>query len=1281
MEKLDTWRKKKISDTKDRQLDIEFWSASKLLNLLFRYDASGGMREFFFNEQALTSEWFSKHLESARTTAGARYTPELNVQTDLWKCFAAFGRTSAWSREFKEKILKCHETHGSFVRALRKSKPDPASPRWPQDLRADSQALATDIEKLYEEYDRAVKTDNPKTYKSCVSKLDDILPRLKFLESQLVNHLEEKHGEGRANSPGFRQFMSEYMVSFPAANLDGTRDLIDALENLDDWLRSPACFLAYEKVFLLKGVAGSGKTHAVCDVAGLRLTENLPTCVVFGHKFGGDSDMWTRLLETLGLPMTLGRDCLLDALNAAGEASGSPLFLCVDAINETRPLRYWHDQLSALVKEIQERSHLRLCLTCRTSFIPFCLPDDHGLPVVKHAGFAGMEHVACKAFFEYYELNPPVTPILQPEFSNPLYLRLVCETLRSRGLRSLPMGWHGLSPIVSAFLEEKEKQFALDKGTSIGSKTVSTCLMAISQAIADSGKSALQWSEAEEIILTVRPQVLHLQVLEWLVQNDLLLEDAPNSSDFADECSLRPAFERLGDFFVADKVMERCGNKDIYDECELGGALHDLLKDSEAIERNSAILSALSIIIPEKNHGLEIHDLANDELIRGLLIQIAIESFPFRSPESLTSASGFLIREALDLEEISFAAMDAVLASSWQTSSVDAIWLDELLKEKPLARRDSYWCAYLHDRFEKHGTVYRLIKATFELPLNRLDLDVAERWVLMLLWFTAAADRRVKDQATRAATAILVAKPEAMNNVLKRLLESDDDEVRERSLLVCYGALIISRNITQSNELAFMLHSAFRNDPEAFNNALVRDHTRCIAELAKKLNPNSSTIDPEFAMCKIGSFCQQEMPPDDKVEKWGKLRKFQPFKSDFFNYSMGCLRPWGHAVSREDMAKWMLEQIAVVLGYEGSDCEIYDQYMIGKYGGGRAKPAWVERIGKKYQWISMYQLASRLHDQFERERKSWQSEPLRKPLILLEERKFDPTLPRQIAKDKDSAESWWIRSAADLEPTNALSNKEWVTSSEGIPELKDLLSEINHDEKKWRLLISYPSWDSRDENAEWNTPYRQMWMHINSYLVPRQKLAKAYKSLQGRNFFGRWMPEVEGSLYRFAGEYPWATSFNVYSEENQDYGQLYSTFRPSWNELVVEWEYDSSIPRNFTMVVPARAFFSLGDLWWNGKDGYSIIDGTTVFRDPSVMESGPISLLADSDELQERLRKLGFRLVWTLLGEKIIVNESADNFQRRTFSQSAHLSGDGSLKIGERVFFDDYEQGTGLGSS
>lgn len=135
----------------------------------------------------------------------------------------------------------------------------------------------------------------------------------------------------------------------------------------------------------------------------------------------------------------------------------------------------------------------------------------------------------------------------------------------------------------------------------------------------------------------------------------------------------------------------------------------------------------------------------------------------------------------------------------------------------------------------------------------------------------------------------------------------------------------------------------------------------------------------------------------------------------------------------------------------------------------------------------------------------------------------------------------------------------------------------------------------------------RIWLHMQSYLVPKDETATAYSCLRRRNFFGRWMPESATWLYRFAGEYPWATPFNTEPEEwhgRGGYGHdLPVSYTPSWNQLVVEWEYNASFPRNFHMTVPARAFFVPRDLWWNGRDGYRLVDGRTVFLDPSVIES------------------------------------------------------------------------------
>src|SRR5690606_24088342 len=126
-----------------------------------------------------------------------------------------------------------------------------------------------------------------------------------------------------------------------------------------------------------------------------------------------------------------------------------------------------------------------------------------------------------------------------------------------------------------------------------------------------------------------------------------------------------------------------------------------------------------------------------------------------------------------------------------------------------------------------------------------------------------------------------------------------------------------------------------------------------------------------------------------------------------------------------------------------------------------------------------------------------------------------------------------------------------------------------------------------------------------------------------------------------------------------------------FNEIVCEWEYDGTLPSSIYFHVPARAFFKAGPLWWNGVDGFSNAGGKTVFRDPSASEGGPATLLADLDDLLVRLEKLGFRIVWTLLGEKYVLGGHTCDAPRVTYSQTAYLNENGSITVGDRVFFDD----------
>lgn len=1287
VEKFEAWRGEQMQNAaaQGRELEIEDWPAAKLRSLLVAIDVSGGIRKFFFDEHHFSPEWFAAHLNAAKATAGPRYTPELNVRTEVGQWFAAFGCMVEWLHELENQLKEARKKHKRLSEAIVRTSEDSSWPKWPDSIRVEAATVSEKIAEAIDACDRVKVSHDKGTYDYSVELLEHVLAGLSSLETQLVADLEQQHGSGRADSPGFRQFMAEYQVSFPAANLDTVRETIGIIRKLRDWLESPKGGLAFHRAFVLSGGWGVGKTHGVCDVASQRLGQQLLSCVVFGHQFSGEPDPWTRLTESLGLPIAIGKDRLLDALNAAAEASGQPLVLFIDAINETRPLQYWRNRIAAFVQEISSCPNLRVCFTCRSPYLAHCLPEGHELPIVEHSGFKGVEQVACTAFFNHYGLKPPVAPVLQPELANPLYLRLVCETLKAQGIDRLPTGWSSTAQVIAAFLEEKEKEFAKEKDVGVGARVVTASLQNIARAIAESGQSGLRWSEAYKVISRLHPDASALGVVEWLIGANLLIEETTDTSaGIPAESTVRPAFERLGDFLIASELITRLDEIPLESAFGPEGQLHPLVRDRQAVEENYGVLSALSILIPEQQQRQELPDLVASVDIRKILVELAVTSIPGRDPNTFTLDSRKLVREAISMQGVSYIAMDSMLAVSWHTSAIDATWLHELLEEFPLAQRDEYWCRYLHDSYEQSGTVRKLIDAAFGLSLTALDLDVAERWAIALVWFAAAADRRVKDWATRALIKVLIAKPVVIPDLIAQFLGVDDDEVRERLLLASYGALIISPDDSVIGEITATLHAAFRDHPQDFDNAIIRDHIRCISELSDILNILPEGCDPQETMQPISSEWPLELPSEEQTENWGESLRFKPneFFSDFFKYSMNCLRPWMHAVPKADMGKWMLQRIARDFGYEGSMCERYDSYMLDKHGGGRAKPAWVERVGKKYQWIAMYQLASRLHDHVERKEDSWTPEPLRTLLILLEERKIDPTLPSRIIGGDRNSDAWWIADSANLQIGEQISDSDWVKLDSDLPFLEKLLSIKECDGQRWLLLVSYPSWDDRPEDADIDEQYRQVWLHIESYLVAKGEVDIGYNCLHRRNFFGQWMRQGASWLYGFAGEYPWATPFNIERDEYRSTGgfghELPVVYTPAWNELAVEWEYDASLEENFHMLIPARDFFSPSDLWWDGQGGYKIKNGKSVFRDISVINVGPRALIADIDDILKRLDKLGLRLIWTVLGEKWILGGRHDEPKpSRTFSQIARLEEDGSVQIGDRVFFDNYDKDTG----
>ncbi len=104
---------------------------------------------------------------------------------------------------------------------------------------------------------------------------------------------------------------------------------------------------------------------------------------------------------------------------------------------------------------VAARPSLGIAVSVRSSYedlvIPSGLVPDR-LSRVEHTGFAEHEYDAVHRFFEHFGIEPTV-PLLVPEFSNPLFLKIVCTTIRNQGLTQIPVGLQGITALLHMFIE------------------------------------------------------------------------------------------------------------------------------------------------------------------------------------------------------------------------------------------------------------------------------------------------------------------------------------------------------------------------------------------------------------------------------------------------------------------------------------------------------------------------------------------------------------------------------------------------------------------------------------------------------------------------------------------------------------------------------------------------------------------------------------------------------------------------------------------------------------
>ena len=151
-----------------------------------------------------------------------------------------------------------------------------------------------------------------------------------------------------------------------------------------------------------------------------------------------------------------------------------------------------------------------------------------------------------------------------------------------------------------------------------------------------------------------------------------------------------------------------------------------------------------------------------------------------------------------------------------------------------------------------------------------------------------------------------------------------------------------------------------------------------------------------------------------------------------------------------------------------------------------------ERIGKKYQWISLFELmAIESSKYYIFEDNYSDSCPIiyQDPLIF-NERSYDPTIPYWLIVNKDGCiedhypsgfndglDVWWKPSLSIKD------SQEWLLDQSDLLNIEDIIFP-KKEGKKYTALINWPIWTKHSDERR----MKELWLHLNSYVVKLEDL-------------------------------------------------------------------------------------------------------------------------------------------------------------------------------------------------
>jgi hypothetical protein len=851
MDHWNTHEQKWRARAKQLGLAIEFvyWGQSEILARL-ALEQHRGRHYFWFNKELFSREWFSNKLEIAIANAGRRYHPVLNVKLSISSCFGGLG----WTPDF---LLEIERTKGELRRRLDRATdardgfcPSETSRLGELD-HIDAAKPALPLKALAERVSDAFKAAAP---------LDACLRELEGLE-RAAEQERKKANSGISSS---ERVMSARHYLY---RLERT------LAEIAEFTKSSEALLANTPVLLLFGNAGVGKTHLFCDAAKGHESNDQPTLLLLGEQFSSD-EPWSQILKILGL--TCPVDDFLGALNAAGELRQCRALIFIDAVNEGEGISVWPKHLAGMLVQLRKYPWIGIALSVRETYLDAIIPRTIGddMVRVRHFGFSGSESLAVTSFFAHYKIATPGIPLLQPEFSNPLFLMLFCEGIATRGMSHVPDGLEGLTAVFAFFLDSINEKLSKPEHLDFDPKSrlVHQAVEIIASQMASSERQWLPRGDVQTLLQTIHSATgWKMSLLHHLLGEGILSQDLFGRGTETVE-GIRFSYERFTDHQIAMLYLKRfldAGNpaSSFASEMPLGM----LLKDESTSWRNGGIIAAFAIQIPEQT-GKELIELAPHCVRFRPVTNAMIESFMWRKNTAYSPATlDYINRHLFPYRDTGDEMLRTLIAVSTQPGHpYNAELLHRNLMRRTMPNRDAWWSTFIHHEYwEEQSPVKRILDWA---EVEQVPKTITDRALFLIGttigWFLTSSNRFLRDRATKALVILFTDRIPILCEVLTQFRSVDDMYVLERFLASAYGCSMRSSNPDHLKVLGtWCFDHIFKDEPPP--HILLRDYARGIIErslgLGAELPIDRRKIQPPY-----GAKWPKNIPSKEKLAHFGK---------------------------------------------------------------------------------------------------------------------------------------------------------------------------------------------------------------------------------------------------------------------------------------------------------------------------------------------------------------------------------------------------------------------------